>query len=93
MNVVHELQASGGRAQWDGYNSNGQKFSSGVYFLVAQMSAKVNVELVKLLLYNDMKQESPTDISSLKESADALMLEDASKQLDLSVVIIHYQTP
>ena len=34
-NVVHELQASGGRAQWDGYNSNGQKFSSGVYFLVA----------------------------------------------------------
>ena len=57
------------------------------------MSAKVNVELVKLLLYNDMKQESPTDISSLKESADSLIREDASKQLDLSVVIIHYQTP
>ncbi|MBK97687.1 MAG: hypothetical protein CL672_02710 [Balneola sp.] len=34
-NVVHELQPRGGRAQWDGYNSNGQKFSSGVYFLVA----------------------------------------------------------
>ncbi len=34
-NVVHELQANGGRTQWDGYNSNGQKVSSGVYFLVA----------------------------------------------------------
>ena len=33
--VVHELQANGGRVQWDGYNSNGQKLSSGVYFIVA----------------------------------------------------------
>ena len=40
-----------------------------------------------------MKQESAVDISSLKESADALIREDAFKQLDLSAVIIHYQTP
>ena len=51
------------------------------------MSAKVNVELVKLLLYNDMKQESPTDISSLKESA-FINTEDAST-VGLSVVIMY----
>ena len=34
-NVVHELQASGGRVQWDGYDSRGRRLSSGVYFLVA----------------------------------------------------------
>ena len=57
------------------------------------MSKKVNGELVKLLLSVDMIQEYSTYTSSSKGAADASTREDVLSQLDLSTVIIHYQTP
>ena len=57
------------------------------------MSKKVNGELVKLLLSDDMIQVSSTYTSNSKEAADASTREDVLSQLDLSAVIIHYQTP
>ena len=40
-----------------------------------------------------MKQEISTNTSSSKELADALTREDVLNKLDLSAVIVHYQTP
>ena len=53
----------------------------------------MNGELVKLLLSDDMIQEPSTNTSSSKAAADASTREDVVSQLDLSAVIIHYQTP
>ena len=57
------------------------------------MSKKANGELVKLLLSDDMVQESSTYTSNTMGAADASTREDELSQLDLSAVIIHYQTP
>ncbi len=54
---------------------------------------KVNGGLVSLLLSNDMNQEVSKKPSSSKELADALTRKDVLNKLDLSAVIVHYQTP
>ena len=50
------------------------------------MSKKVNGELVKLLLSDNMIQESSTYNSSSKRAADASTREDMVSQLDLSKI-------
>ncbi len=54
---------------------------------------KVNGALVKLLFFGDMTDNSSTYTSNSKVAADTSTREDVLGQLDLSAVIVHYQTP